>query len=64
MAAPTGRATVLRKLGKVTRIKREQDASVPPGQFATEKFPVMTYGPTPNVDHVRVAVQDVGAGRA
>ena len=49
MAAPTGRATVLRKLGKVTRIKREQDASVPPGQFATEKFPVMTYGPTPDV---------------
>ena len=40
---------MLRKLGKVTRITRQQDAGVPPGQFATEKFPVMTYGPTPDV---------------
>ncbi len=41
---------MLRKLGKVTRVRREQEAAVPPGQFATQKFPVMTYGPTPDVD--------------
>ncbi|MFQ5860679.1 MAG: sulfite oxidase-like oxidoreductase [Dehalococcoidia bacterium] len=26
-----------------------QDAQVPPGQFVTEKFPVLTYGPTPHI---------------
>ena len=30
--------------------KRELDARVPPGQFITKKFPVLTYGPTPQID--------------
>lgn len=30
--------------------RREQDPSVPPGQFVTEDFPVLSTGPTPNVD--------------
>jgi DMSO/TMAO reductase YedYZ molybdopterin-dependent catalytic subunit len=32
------------------RRKRELDDRLPPGQFVTEKFPVLTYGPTPQVD--------------
>ena len=30
--------------------KRELDDRLPPGQFVTEKFPVLTYGPTPQID--------------
>ncbi len=30
--------------------KRELDDRVPPGQFITKKFPVLTYGPTPQID--------------
>ncbi len=30
--------------------KRELDERVPPGQFITKKFPVLTYGPTPQID--------------
>ena len=32
------------------RRKREFDERLPPGQFVTEKFPVLTYGPTPQID--------------
>lgn len=42
---------MLRKLGKVTQINQDQgDLEVPPGQFVTEKFPVLTYGSTPKID--------------
>jgi DMSO/TMAO reductase YedYZ molybdopterin-dependent catalytic subunit len=34
---------------KPTR-KRELDARLPEGQFLTEKFPVLSYGPTPKID--------------
>ena len=30
--------------------KREVDERVPPGQFITKKFPVLTYGPEPQVN--------------
>lgn len=30
--------------------KRELDERVPPGQFITKKFPVLTYGPVPQID--------------
>ena len=42
---------MLKKLGRVTKIKQDQTGlNVPPGQHATEKFPVLTFGPTPDVD--------------
>ena len=44
---------MLNKLGRITRIsqsRREAQPSAPPGQFVTEKFPVLTFGPTPRVD--------------
>ena len=42
---------MLRKLGKVTRINQDHSGmDVPPGQFVTEKFPVLTYGSTPKID--------------
>ena len=42
---------MLKKLGRVTRIKQDQEGlKVPPGQYATEKFPVLTFGPTPVID--------------
>lgn len=42
-------------LDKVKRLKQVQpkwqpDTRVPPGQFVTEKFPVLHYGPVPKVD--------------
>lgn len=42
---------MLNKLGRINR--RWQDAAtedVPPGQFVTAKFPVLTYGATPRID--------------
>lgn len=42
---------MLSKLGRINR--RWQDAAtedVPPGQFVTAKFPVLTYGATPRID--------------
>ncbi len=37
---------MLRKLGKTTTIKRKQEGlEVPPGQFVTDKFPVLTQVP-------------------
>ena len=44
---------MLKKLGKITigtREKTSANAKAPPGQFLTEKFPVLTYGPTPKID--------------
>ncbi len=42
---------MLKKLGKVTKIKQDQSGvTVPPRQYATEKFPVLSFGPTPEVD--------------
>ena len=42
---------MLKKLGKVTRTSQDQEGpSVPPGQYATEKFPVLSFGPTPSID--------------
>ena len=41
---------MLKKMGKDTRIKQEQDTPVPPGQYVTEKFPVLTYGSVPIID--------------
>jgi DMSO/TMAO reductase YedYZ molybdopterin-dependent catalytic subunit len=42
---------MLKKLGRVTKIKQDQEGlDVPPGQFVTEKFPVLTYGANPKID--------------
>ncbi len=42
---------MLNKLGRLTRINQDQDGmDVPPVQYVTEKFPVLTYGPTPKID--------------
>ena len=41
---------MLKKLGRINRRRMpayEQDA--PPGQFVTEKFPILTYGATPRI---------------
>ena len=41
---------MLNKLGRINRRRRptyEHDA--PPGQFVTEKFPILTYGATPRI---------------
>ena len=42
---------MLKKLGRATKIKQQRDgAKAPPGQYVTEKFPVLTFGPTPKID--------------
>ena len=42
---------MLKKLGRLTRVKQDQTGlDVPPGQYVTEKFPVLTFGPTPRID--------------
>ena len=42
---------MLKKLGKIKAIRQERDGpEAPPGQYVTEKFPVLTFGPTPNID--------------
>ena len=42
---------MLRKLGRRQTITQDQEGlGVPPGQFVTEKFPVLTFGPTPKID--------------
>ena len=42
---------MLKKLGKKQAVKQnEEGLKVPPGQYVTEKFPVLTFGPTPNID--------------
>ena len=40
---------MLRKLGKATVVQNELNLDVPPGQFVTQKFPVLTYGQTPSI---------------
>jgi DMSO/TMAO reductase YedYZ molybdopterin-dependent catalytic subunit len=47
-------------MGIVTRGfggRREADPHVPPGQYVTEDFPVLSTGPTPNVDEDRWALE-------
>lgn len=42
---------MLGKLGRTQTIKQDQKGlEVPPGQFVTEKFPVLTFGAAPKVD--------------
>ncbi len=42
---------MLKKQGKTQTVKQRQaDTDVPPGQFVTDKFPVLTYGPAPKID--------------
>ena len=42
---------MLKKLGKITKVRQPEDGRpVPPGQYATEKFPVLTFGGTPSID--------------
>ena len=42
---------MLKKLGKTTRAKRRDEENVaPPGQYVTEKFPVLSFGSTPRID--------------
>ena len=42
---------MLRKLGRTQTIKQDQEGlEVPPGQYVTEKFPVLSFGPTPDID--------------
>ena len=43
---------MLNKLGRITRINQSRPGKppAPPGQFVTEKFPVLTFGPTPRID--------------
>ncbi len=42
---------MLNKLWKRTTIRQDQEGlDVPPGQFVTEKFPVLTFGGTPRID--------------
>ena len=40
---------MLNKLGRVNRTRDSEDG-VPPGQFVTEKFPVLTFGSAPHID--------------
>jgi DMSO/TMAO reductase YedYZ molybdopterin-dependent catalytic subunit len=47
-------------MGIVTRGfggRREADPQVPPGQYATHDFPVLSTGPTPNVDEDRWSLE-------
>ncbi len=41
---------MLKKLGRTTTIKKQEGVEAPPGQFVTDKFPVLTYGQTPVVE--------------
>ena len=41
---------MLKKLGKTTEVKPQEGVEAPPGQFVTDKFPVLTYGQTPVVE--------------
>ncbi|MBM3947766.1 MAG: sulfite oxidase-like oxidoreductase [SAR202 cluster bacterium] len=41
---------MLKKLGQVTKISQDQKSlHVPAGQYVTQKFPVLTFGPTPRI---------------
>ena len=42
---------MLKKFGRLTKINQDQEGrEVPPGQFVTDKFPVLTYGSIPKID--------------
>ena len=42
---------MLNKLGRITDIRQDQSGrDVPPGQYVTDKFPVLSFGPTPRID--------------
>lgn len=42
---------MLKKIGKLTNLKKKNsDPKVPPGQYATEKFPVLTFGNSQAID--------------
>ena len=42
---------MLNKLGRITRLNPDRvRPDAPPGQFVTDKFPVLTFGPTPRID--------------
>lgn len=42
---------MLNKLGRITKIRPDRERpDAPPGQFVTDKFPVLTFGPTPRID--------------
>jgi DMSO/TMAO reductase YedYZ molybdopterin-dependent catalytic subunit len=42
---------MLKKIGRITTVQPDrQVAGAPPGQYVTEKFPVLTFGPTPVID--------------
>ena len=41
---------MLNKLGRITRLSPERvQPDAPPGQFVTDRFPVLTFGPTPRI---------------
>ena len=41
---------MLNKLGRITRLNPDRvQPDAPPGQFVTERFPVLTFGPTPRI---------------
>ncbi len=51
------RMSILDPLKRVERLRKAQpkrqsdsESRVPPGQYKTEKFPVLSYGPTPRID--------------
>ena len=42
---------MLKKLVRTTRINQDRKGrEAPPGQYVTDKFPVLTFGPTPAID--------------
>ena len=41
---------MLNKLGRITKLNPDRvQPDAPPGQFVTERFPVLTFGPTPRI---------------
>ena len=42
---------MLRKIGRLTKITQNHEGlNVPPGQYVTHKFPVLSFGSTPKID--------------
>ena len=41
---------MLNKLGRITRLSPDRvQPDAPPGQFVTDRFPILTFGPTPRI---------------
>ncbi|NOX63933.1 MAG: sulfite oxidase-like oxidoreductase [Chloroflexi bacterium] len=40
----------IERLKKASRPSRDRDERVPPGQFVTDRFPVLHHGPVPHID--------------